>query len=224
MFCGHIVDICYIPPRLHADITEYRGKFRQKFQADGGVCLLVSRFFNYFLGERGNMRNVRVWRNFALVLAAAGLIGGCSLITEDMAQILEVKNPAIEARKKVMRGLGGNMKLIKIALKAGGGVGPLRQIKWRADDIAKLARKISGAFQKETLGGKTRATSKIWRTKSGFDQIASNLALSAQLLASSAADGDMGGIKNTAKTVGANCGKCHKSYRVNKKKAKKNTT
>ncbi len=163
------------------------------------------------------MRNVRVWRNFALGLAAAGLIGGCTLLTEDMARVLEVKNPAIEGRKKVMRGINGNMKLIKIALKAGGGVGPLRQIKWRADDIAKLARMISGAFKKETLGGKTRATSKIWRTKTEFDQIAGNLALSARLLASAAADGDISGIKNAVKTVGANCGKCHKAYRAKKK-------
>ena len=162
------------------------------------------------------MRNVRVWRNFALGLAATGLIGGCTFFTEDMAQMLKVKNPGIEARKKVMRGINGNMKLIKIALKAGGGVGPLRQIKWRADDIAKLARKIPGAFKKRNLRGVTRATGKIWRTKTGFDQIAGNLALSAQLLASAAANGDMSGIKNGVKTVGANCDKCHKIYRAKK--------
>ncbi len=167
------------------------------------------------------MRNVRAWRNFTLGLAATGLIGGCTLFTEDMAQILQVKNPVIEARKKIMRGLGGNMKLIKTALQAGGGVGPLRQIKWRADDIAKLARKIPPAFEKQTLGGKTTATLKIWQTKTEFDQIAGNLVLSAQLLASAAADGDISGVKNGVKTVGANCGKCHKAYRVKKKKKKK---
>ncbi len=164
------------------------------------------------------MWNFHAWRNFALGLAAVSLIGGCTIFTEDLAQVLQVKNPAIEARKKVMRGIDGNTKLLITALKAGGGVGPLRQIKWRADDIAKLAQKISGAFQKETLGGKTKATRKIWRTKSQFDQIASNLALSAQLLASAAADGDMYGVKNGVKTVGANCDKCHKGYWVKKKK------
>jgi|TARA_B100000315_G_C14414214_1_gene512446 cytochrome c556 len=36
-----------------------------------------------------------------------------------------------------------------------------------------------------------------------------------------AADGgDTSGVKNGIKTIGANCGKCHKSFRVKKKMKK----
>lgn len=163
------------------------------------------------------MTKVRGWANWTLGLAVVGLIGGCSLITDDLAQVFQVKNPHVEARKKIMRGMSGNVKKLKAALKAGGN-GIFGKVKSHASDIANLARQIPGAFENQTLAGKTTATPKIWQTKSEFDQIAANLALSAQLLTSSAESEDLSGVKNGVNTLAANCGKCHKAYRVKKKK------
>lgn len=167
------------------------------------------------------MEKFRFWKKFAVVVLATGFIGGCVKLNDDFAQVFKYKNPKIEARKKIMRGIAGNMKRIKITMQAGSGIGPMRQIKWAAEDIAKLAHKIPGAFQHQTLAGVTTSTDKIWGNWSGFTQIASNLASSAELLALSADGQDMSGVKNGIKTVGANCGKCHKGYRVKKKAMKK---
>ncbi|MBT3353251.1 MAG: cytochrome c [Nitrospinaceae bacterium] len=164
------------------------------------------------------MEKLRFWKKLAVVVLATGFIGGCVKLNDDLGQIFKYNNPKIEARKKVMRGIAGNMKRIKITMRAGSGIGPMRQIKWAAEDIAKLARKIPGTFKHQTLAGKTTATNKIWGNWSGFTQVATNLVTSAEVLALAADGQDMGGVKNSIKTVGANCGKCHKGYRVKKKK------
>jgi hypothetical protein len=74
----------------------------------------------------------------------------------------------IKAHKMIIRGIAGNMKRIKITMPSGSGVGPMRQIKWAAEDIAKLARNIPGAFKHQTIAGVTTATDKIWGNWSGF--------------------------------------------------------
>ena len=68
----------------------------------------------------------------------------------------------------IIRSIAGNMKRIKISMPSGSGVGPMCQIKWAAEDIAKLARNIPGAFKQQTLVGVTTATDKIWGNWSGF--------------------------------------------------------
>ncbi|MEE9257596.1 MAG: cytochrome c, partial [bacterium] len=78
--------------------------------------------------------------------------------------------------------------------------------------------KIRGAFKTQTLAGATRGTSTIWSNRSGFTQNAANLVASAELLALAASTGSMSAVKNSIKTVGANCGKCHKGFRAKKKK------
>lgn len=167
------------------------------------------------------MEKFRFWKKFAVVVLATGFIGGCVKLNDDFGQVFKYKNSKIEARKKIMRGIAGNMKRIKITMQAGAGVGPMRQIKWAAEDIAKLARQIPDAFKHQTLAGVTTATDKIWDDWSGFTQIATNFVSSAEVLALAADGQDMGGVKNGFKTVGANCGKCHKAYRVKKKMMKK---
>jgi cytochrome c556 len=163
------------------------------------------------------MENAGMWRQLALVVLAIGFVSGCVRINDDLGQVFRYKHPKIEARKKVMRSIAGSLKNIKIATEAGGGVGPMRKIKWAAQDIAKNARKIRGAFGHKTMSGVTTATSKVWDNWSGFTQTAGNLAASAEILAMAADGGDMSGVKNGIKTVGANCGKCHKAFLVKKK-------
>ena len=109
-------------------------------------------------------------------------------------------------------------KRITITAQAGSGIGPMRQIQWAAEDLAKNARKIRGAFKTQTLAGATRGTDKIWTNWSGFTQNAGNLASAAELLALAASSGSMSAVKNSMKTVGGNCGKCHKGFRAKKKK------
>ena len=120
-----------------------------------------------------------------------------------------------------MRSNSALLKRIKITFQAGSGVGPMRQIKWAAQDLAKNTRKIPGAFKHETLSGVTRGTEKIWAKWGGFVKNAANLASSAELLALAADNQEMSGVKNGIKTLGANCGGCHKAFRVKKKRHKK---
>ena len=166
------------------------------------------------------MENAGMWRQLALFILAIGFVSGCVRINDDLGQVFRYKHPKIGARKKVMRSIAGSLKNIKIAPEAGGGVGPMRKIKWAAQDIAKNARKIRGTFRHRTMGGVTRSTSKVWDNWSGFTQTAGNLAASAEILAMAADGGDTSGVKNGIKTIGANCGKCHKSFRVKKKMKK----
>ncbi len=159
------------------------------------------------------MKNLGLWKKLALLVLVAGFIGGCVKVNDDLGQIFRYKNPKIEARKKIMRGQNALFKRIKITMQAGSGVGPMRQIKWAAEDLSKLARKIPGAFKHQTLAGVTRGKPQIWGNWSGFLRGATNLASSAELLALAADSGDMSGVKNNFKTVAGNCNKCHKSFR-----------
>ncbi len=164
------------------------------------------------------MENAGMWKKLALVVLAIGFVSGCTGINDDLGQVFSYKHPKIEARKKLMRSISGSFKSIKIATEAGGGIGPMRKIMWAAQDITKAARKIKGGFKHRTMAGVTRATSKIWDNWGGFTRNATNLATSAEILALAADGGDMTGVKNGIKTVGANCGKCHKAVRAKKKK------
>ena len=160
------------------------------------------------------MRNFGFWKRFVLVIFAAGFVSGCVKLNDDLGQMFKYKNPTIEARKKVMQTNNALFKRITITAQAGSGIGPMRQIQWAAEDLAKNARKIRGAFKTQTLGGVTRGTSKIWSNRSGFTQNAANLVASAELLALAASTGSMSAVKNSIKTVGGNCVKCHKGFRA----------
>lgn len=162
------------------------------------------------------MRNFGFWKRFVLVIFAAGFVSGCVKLNDDLGQVFKYKNPTIEKRKKVMKTNSALLKRIKITAQAGGGIGPMRQIQWAAQDLAKNARKIRGAFKTRTLAGATRATDKVWTNWSGFTQNAGNLVAAAEILALAASTGSVSAVKNSIKTVGANCGKCHKGFRAKK--------
>jgi cytochrome c556 len=106
------------------------------------------------------------------------------------------------------------MGQIKKGIKAGNS----GQMTKGADMIADGAGKISAAFAKKDLSGKTRSLKVIWEKKSEFDEIAKTLASSAKGFKAAVKTGDKMKIQAAMKMVGSNCGKCHKMFRAKKKK------
>lgn len=122
---------------------------------------------------------------------------------------------AVDARKKLMKTkIGAGMGQMKKGVKAG----DTAQMLKGAGMIADAAVKIPAAFEKKDLMGKTRSLASIWEKKSDFDAIANSLAESAKAFAVAVKSGEKMAISGALKTVGSNCGKCHKTFRAKKKK------
>ncbi|MDA1000026.1 MAG: cytochrome c [bacterium] len=159
------------------------------------------------------------WTSWGVVLLLAVAVAGCTGggVFDELSGVVGAKSETVLARKKLMKKQGGLMKQIVTASK-GEGYAAFSLLRSGAMDMAAAAKKIPGAFAKEDLTPPTTALAKIWTEKSTFDQGAANLAFSAQILLTAVENNDKAGIANAVKTVGANCGKCHKAYRVPPKK------
>jgi len=147
------------------------------------------------------------------VVIAAGLISVFLFSVSPVADAAE--SMAVDARKKLMKTkIGAGMGQMKKGMKAG----DTAQMLKGAEMIATAAVKIPAAFEKKEMMGKTRAKANIWEKKSDFDAIANSLAESAKAFAVAVKSGENMAISGALKSVGANCGKCHKMYRAKKKK------
>lgn len=64
-------------------------------------------------------------------------------------------------------------------------------------------------------GGKTRASPKIWEDKAGFDAAVAKFEMDSAA-AVAAAPADIDAFKTAFGAIGANCGTCHKAYRLSR--------
>lgn len=147
------------------------------------------------------------WEIVVFALAAV-LVGG--LATSGSASM---DGNAVAARQKLMKANGKHVKALRAAMKAS----DFEKIAKAANGIAEDAKRIPAAFKVKDLSGKTAAHPKIWDEKDKFDAKAEKLMKDAQALAAAAKGMDMKKVMVAAKTMGRNCGACHKAYRVKKK-------
>lgn len=121
---------------------------------------------------------------------------------------------AVAARKKLMQANGKAMKGISAAVKAG----ELPKVALLASEIGENALDMKDAFEKKDMTGKTTALPKIWSEKAKFDQMATKLLNDSRAVIEAAREKNKAKVAAAVKTMGANCGACHKAYRVQKKK------
>ena len=124
----------------------------------------------------------------------------------------------VKARRKLMRGIGADMKRLKTAIKQGSGWVVQEQVRQAAGDMYKKANKIKKAFKKNTLAGKTTSVAAIWKDKGKFDLIADGLAANAAALAQIHYNRGPAAVKKAVGLIGRQCGACHKSFRKKKKR------
>ena len=179
------------------------------------------------------MKKRDVFISLAVLMMAGALAAGCAgegmmdkkkMAMKDKKMMGKKKmmkggeDPAVTARKKLMRGIGADMKRLRTAMKQGSGWVVEEQVRQAAGDMYKKASKIKKAFQKNTLAGKTTSVAAIWKEKGKFDLIADGLAANAAVLAQIHYKGGPAAIKKAVGLIGRQCGACHKSFRKKKKR------
>ena len=123
------------------------------------------------------------------------------------------EDAAVTQRKKLMRGIGADMKRLKFASKQGSGWVVEEQVRQAAADMYQRASRIKKAFSKNTLAGKTTSTTNIWKNKKEFDLLADELAANAAALAQVQYKSGPAAIRKAVGLIGRQCVKCHKAFR-----------
>ena len=179
------------------------------------------------------MKKRDVFISLAVLMMAGALAAGCAgegmmdkkkmamkdkKMTGKKKMMKDGEDPAVTARKKLMRGIGADMKRLRTAMKQGSGWVVQEQVRQAAGDMYKKASKIKKAFKKNTLAGKTTSVAAIWKDKRKFALIADGLAANAAVLAQIHYKGGPAAIKKAVGLIGRQCGACHKSFRKKKKR------
>lgn len=129
-------------------------------------------------------------------------------------------NEGVEARQKLMKAIGGDVKGIAGYVKGENQETPA-DVGKRAAMIKANAMKIGGAFNDEihvenANGVETTASPAIWQKHDGFLAAASDLETAAGALEVTAAGGDKAAIAASFGAMTKTCGGCHTVYRVKK--------
>ncbi len=185
------------------------------------------------------MKKRDVFRSLAVLVVAGALVTGCAgnemmnrkndkmtkkkMAMKDKMMMGKKKmkggeDPAVTARKKLMRGIGADMKRLRAAMKQGSGWVVEEQVRQAAGDMYKKASRIKKAFRKNNLTGKTTSSAAIWKNTGKFNLIADGLAANAAVLAQIHYKGGPAAIKKSFGLIGRQCGACHKAFRKKKKK------
>ena len=178
------------------------------------------------------MRKQDFFRSLAVLMVAGALVSGCAdgkMTGQKKAAMKAGKtagkkkmmkggaDAAVTARRKIMRGIGADMKRIRTAMKQGSGWVVEEQVRQAAGDMYKKASGIKKAFRKNTLAGKTTSSPAIWKDKAKFGLIADGLAANAAALAQIHYKGGPAAIRKAVGLIGRQCGACHKSFRKKKR-------
>ena len=142
-----------------------------------------------------------------LLVLMAGTFLMASLSVASAAQFDKV----IEARKELMKGIGGASKAMRSATDAAG-------VAASADKLAEAFAKINAdTFPKGSSDG-SRAKPEIWEQWDKFAAAAKNAVTLSQGIAATARAG--GSTAELVKAFGKNaCGTCHRPFRKPKKKS-----
>lgn len=162
--------------------------------------------------------SANVWRSarvglmsasLALLLAACGQQAG-----EEVASDAPVP-AAVTERQEGFKALGASFKLINDQLKTD--APDMAVIAPAAARMDELAGQIPNWFPAGTGpddGVKTDALATVWSDPEGFSAAQTRLAQATTRLQELAVAGDVAGLQEHVKMVGASCGGCHDNFRV----------
>lgn len=140
-----------------------------------------------------------------MALFAAIMLAGLAAARADGLDPIAVRQAGFSLQ-------GGDYAYIKSVVTAKGDVKPLEV---PAKAIGKWAAVIPTLFPKGTeTGENTKALPEIWSDPAGFQKIALALVQASAKLATDAKAGDADLVAADFKTVGEQCGACHKAYRA----------
>jgi cytochrome c556 len=118
----------------------------------------------------------------------------------------------IAVRHAGMALTNGDFAFIRSVVVAKGDVKPLEG---PAKAISMWSALIPAVFPAGSdKGGDTKALPEIWSDRAGFEKIAMALGAAADKLAIAAKAGDADEVAANAKTMGEQCGACHRAYRA----------
>lgn len=132
------------------------------------------------------------------------------------------QSKSVEARQKIMKGFGGNMKAIAGFVKQG--KGSAADVEQRLLRMATASDKIPGLFPKGTDVGKlgpkvSGAKPDIWAKWDDFKKASANLGDQARKFAAVVKTGDKGAIGKAFGGFGKGaCGTCHRPFRAKRQK------
>lgn len=160
-------------------------------------------------------------RSFARTAIVSACFAGIAMAAQagGHAKTESSGHPGVDARKAVMKDIGGNLKKVK-SFVAGEG-GDAAMVASAAASIAASAAEIQYIFDDQVhvdnAGDvKTTASADIWSKWDEFKTTAADLETAAVALAAAAASGDANAIKAGFGATAKNCGACHKPFRVKK--------
>lgn len=147
--------------------------------------------------------------------ALALLIAGCGQQTVEEAAADADQPPAVAERQAGFKALGASFKIINDQLKTD--APDTAAMLSAAQRMNELAGQIPGWFPAGTGpddGVKTDALPTVWSDPQGFSTAQARLGQATTQLEALAAAGDVAGLREHVKLVGASCGGCHDNFRV----------
>jgi len=121
---------------------------------------------------------------------------------------------AIKYRRAVMKGQAGHLGAMFGIVK--GGAGRASDLSAHARALHELTGMIESAFKQDTMGGKTRAKSKIWDDYEAFKAKAAAADKASGGIVQAVQSGDQDAIGKALGAMGKACKACHKKYRKKK--------
>lgn len=148
--------------------------------------------------------------------AVALLVAGCGQQAGEETVAADAPVPAAVAeRQEGYKALGASFKIINDQLKTD--APDMAQIVPATERMNALASQIPTWFPAGTGpqdGVKTDALATVWTDPEGFAAAQARLADATTRLQELAMAGDVAGLREHVKVVGASCGGCHDNYRV----------
>lgn len=141
-------------------------------------------------------------RRTVFAVIAVGLSAGAVIAQQD----------PIATRKALMK---GNVQNASAMVKMMKGETPFDAVKVEAAfaQWKETAEKLPGLFPDNSKTGETRATPKVWQTKSDFDAKAADFAKVVAANRDKAKE-SLDGLKAAIPVVGKTCDNCHEDYRA----------
>jgi len=153
----------------------------------------------------------------ALLAAGAAIAAGYLAPSYSPPAWADDVQAAVDARKALMKEIGGEMKAIADALdaKSTDTASMAKHAELIQADAAKIPALFPTGSSADDLPGKTHAKPEIWKNFDDFKAIAATLGTEAGKLADAASTGDTNAVTaQLDETAHNGCGACHKQYRL----------
>jgi cytochrome c556 len=153
----------------------------------------------------------------ALLVAGAAIAAGYLAPRYSPPAWADDLQAAVDARRALMKEIGGEMKAIADALdaKSTDTASMEKHAELIQADAAKIPTLFPTGSSADDLPGKTHAKPEIWQNFDGFKTIAAALGTEAGKLADAAKSGDTTAVADQLDQTAHNgCGACHKQFRL----------